>query len=49
MRAETPARPVSSGRRVRHDVRDGLAVMGFSLGASAGLTLLLQLLLVLGK
>jgi hypothetical protein len=34
---------------VRHDVRDGLAVMGFSLGASAALTLFLQLLLVLGK
>jgi hypothetical protein len=39
-------RPV---RRVRHDVRDGLAVMAFSASASIGLATVLTLLAGLGK
>ena len=41
-----PAPPV---RRVRHDLRDGLAVMAFSAATSAGLAGLLMLLTGLGK
>lgn len=41
--------PVAPGRRVRHDVRDGLAVMAFSAATSAGLAGLLMLLTGLGK
>jgi len=36
-------------RRVRHEVRDGLAVMAFSAATSAGLALLLTVLTRLGK
>jgi hypothetical protein len=41
--------PVPPVRRVRHDVRDGLAVMAFSAATSIGLALLLLLLTGLGK
>ncbi len=34
----------TSTRRVRHDVADGLALMGFSLVTSAGITGLIALL-----
>lgn len=44
--AEEPGTPV---RRVRHDVRDGIAVMAFSASASVVVGLLLTLLLGLGK
>lgn len=43
------AGPVTPARRVRHDVRDGLAVMAFSAATSAGLAGLLLLLAGLGK
>ncbi len=36
-------------RRVRHEVRDGLAVMAFSAATSAGLALLFTVLTRLGK
>ncbi|MGI9155560.1 MAG: hypothetical protein ACR2FG_02835 [Marmoricola sp.] len=36
-------------RRVRHDVRDGLLVMAFSLGASSVLALLLTSLVHVGS
>jgi hypothetical protein len=36
-------------RRVRHDVRDGLAVMAFSAVTSAGLAGVLMVLTGLGK
>jgi hypothetical protein len=49
MSATMDTGPVAPVRRVRHDVRDGLAVMVFSAGASVGLTLLVTLLLGLGK
>lgn len=42
MRTATAARPV---RRVRHEVRDSLAVMAFSAGASAVVALLLTVAL----
>jgi hypothetical protein len=41
--------PVTPARRVRHEVRDGLAVMAFSAGTSVGLTVVLMLLTRLGK
>lgn len=43
------ARPVPPVRRVRHDARDGLAVMAFSAATSVGLAMLLTLLTGLGK
>jgi hypothetical protein len=43
------ATPVTPARRVRHDVRDGLAVMAFSAATSIGLTVVLMLLTRLGK
>lgn len=39
---------VTAGRRVRHEVRDGLAVMLFSLTASAALALCFRLVLAIG-
>lgn len=36
--------PITPARRVRHEVRDGLAVMGFSLASSLTLALLLTAL-----
>ena len=44
--AEPVARPA---RRVRHEVRDGLAVMAFSAATSVSLSGLLLLLSELGK
>ena len=44
--ADTPAAPI---RRVRHDVRDGLAVMAFSAATSVGLATLFTILTGLGK
>ena len=41
--------PVTPTRRVRHDVRDGLAVMAFSAATSVGLAGVLLLLTGLGK
>jgi hypothetical protein len=41
--------PVTPARRVRHDVRDGLAVMAFSAATSVGLAVVLMLLTGLGK
>jgi hypothetical protein len=41
-----PARPL---RRVRHEVRDGLAVMAFSAATSVALAAVLMLLTGLGK
>jgi hypothetical protein len=41
--------PVTPARRVRHDVRDGLAVMAFSAATSVGLAALLVLLSGLGR
>jgi hypothetical protein len=43
------AGPVSPVRRVRHEVRDGLAVMAFSAATSAALAGVLMLLTGLGK
>ena len=40
---------VTPARRVRHDVRDGLGVMLFSAGTSVGITLLITVLVGLGK
>ncbi|MCW2785717.1 MAG: hypothetical protein JWP74_2234 [Marmoricola sp.] len=40
---------VAPARRVRHEVRDGLAVMAFSASASVALSLVLTLLVGLGK
>jgi hypothetical protein len=40
---------LSGPRRVRHEVRDGIAVMAFSAGTSAVLALLLTVLTGLGK
>jgi hypothetical protein len=40
---------VTPPRRVRHDVRDGIAVMAFSVVASVAFGLLLALLAGLGK
>jgi hypothetical protein len=45
--AVTPV--VTPARRVRHDVRDGLAVMAFSAATSVGLTAMFLLLTGLGK
>jgi hypothetical protein len=42
--AEPTGGPVTPVRRVRHNVRDGLAVMAFSAGASAALAMTLLLL-----
>lgn len=41
--------PVTPARRVRHDVRDGLAVMAFSAAVSGALAVLMTLLVGLGK
>jgi hypothetical protein len=41
--------PVTPARRVRHEVRDGLAVMAFSAATSVGLAAMLLLLTGLGK
>jgi hypothetical protein len=41
--------PVTPVRRVRHDVRDGLAVMAFSAASSVALAGLLLMLTGLGK
>lgn len=41
---ETMNSPITPARRVRHEVRDGLAVMGFSLASSLSLALLLTAL-----
>jgi hypothetical protein len=43
------AGPVTPARRVRHEVRDGIAVMVFSASTSLGLALVLMLLTGLGK
>ncbi|MFL6023475.1 MAG: hypothetical protein ACJ72O_09075 [Marmoricola sp.] len=40
---------VTPARRVRHDVRDGLAVMAFSAATSAGVAGVWMLLVGLGK
>ena len=40
---------ITPARRVRHDVRDGLAVMAFSLAASSVLTLVLVSLVHVGR
>lgn len=40
---------VTPARRVRHEARDGIAVMAFSLVTSAGVALLFHLLVELGK
>jgi len=40
---------VTPARRVRHEVRDGLAVMAFSAATSVGLAAALMLLAGLGK
>ena len=46
----TPVAPrVTPGRRVRHEARDGLAVMAFSLATSLAVALLCHLLLGLGR
>jgi hypothetical protein len=44
-RTEPEIRP----RRVRHEVRDGLAVMAFSAVVSVGLTLVITVLVGLGR
>lgn len=41
--------PVTPVRRVRHEVRDGLALMAFSAATSVGLAGVLMLLAGLGK
>lgn len=41
------AQPTRSPRRVRHEVRDGMAVMAFSAGASCLFALVLLLLVSL--
>jgi hypothetical protein len=41
--------PAKPPRRVRHEVRDGLAVMAFSAATSAGIAAALMLLTGLGK
>lgn len=41
--SSTSHAPAGSARRVRHDVRDGIAVMVFSAAASTGLAALLLL------
>jgi hypothetical protein len=40
---------VTPARRVRHEVRDGLAVMAFSAATSVGVTGVWMLLVGLGK
>lgn len=45
----TRQEPVAPVRRVRHEVRDGIAVMAFSAAASACGALLFALLAGLGK
>lgn len=49
MVVRTKGLPVTPARRVRDDARERLAVMGFSLVASASLALVLRLLTELGK
>jgi hypothetical protein len=44
-----PVGPVTPARRVRHDVRDGLAVMAFSAATSVGSAVVLLILTGLGK
>ena len=41
--------PVTPARRVRHEVRDGIALMAFSAATSVGLATALMLLAGLGK
>jgi hypothetical protein len=43
----TEERPAATPRRVRHEVRDGVAVIMFSAAASTALAVLLVLLLTL--
>ncbi|MFL6061098.1 MAG: hypothetical protein ACJ72E_07705 [Marmoricola sp.] len=43
------AGPHSGSRRVRHEVRDGIAVMAFSAGVSTAIALLCLLLVGLGN
>jgi hypothetical protein len=45
----TPGAPAPPARRVRHQVRDGIAVMAFSAAASVGLAGALLLLAGIGK
>jgi hypothetical protein len=40
---------VTPARRVRHEVRDGLAVMAFSAATSVGVSAIWMLLVGLGK
>jgi hypothetical protein len=40
---------VTPARRVRHDVRDGIAVMAFSAATSVGVAAVWMLLIGLGK
>ncbi|MFL6106353.1 MAG: hypothetical protein ACJ716_03925 [Marmoricola sp.] len=40
---------ITPARRVRHEVRDGLAVMAFSAATSVGISALWMLLVGLGK
>lgn len=40
---------ITPGRRVRHDVRDSLAVIAFSAATSGGVALLLTLVVRLGR
>ena len=49
MSTATPTHRPAPPRRVRHEARDAVAVMAFSLGASAGVALVFRLLLALGK
>jgi hypothetical protein len=46
---EESVAPATTARRVRHEVRDGLAVMALSIVASVAFGLLLTLLVGLGK
>ncbi|HET9498886.1 MAG TPA: hypothetical protein VFO98_01370 [Marmoricola sp.] len=46
--ASTPTAPVVH-RRVRHEARDALVVMAFSLGASIAVALFFRLLLAMGE
>lgn len=52
MSTATPTRGVGSGvggRRVRHELRDALGVMAFSLTASTGVAVLFRVLLAMAK
>jgi len=44
-----PPEAITPGRRVRHEVRDGVAVMAFSALTSCGVALLLMLVARLGS